>query len=211
MNLALSLCLMFAGAIIDFLPNVMALRFYKMPTASGIHTGSLWDPNKGLLVTITFTNETPSGWQEQALPTPIPITAGVIYTASYHTTNGWYARDVNFFTTTFNNPPLHALSGSYIYNAGTVYPKNGTTSNYYADVVISRYVVLTWNTVSGTNILYNIYRSTVKGGELLTSPLATTGATRYVDTAPIAGTTDWYEVTAMVQSTVSNEVQAIIP
>src|SRR5262245_61526181 len=50
---------------------ITGLRFYKGSLNTGTHTGHLWSRNGTLLSTVTFSNETSSGWQFQALPTPI--------------------------------------------------------------------------------------------------------------------------------------------
>ena len=43
----------------------------------------LMDQDGVSLATATFTNETASGWQEVLFSTPVAITAGVTYVASY--------------------------------------------------------------------------------------------------------------------------------
>ena len=67
---------------------ITALRFYKSSTNTGTHVGNLWTSGGTLLASVTFTNETASGWQEMPLPTPVAITAGTTYVASYHATGG---------------------------------------------------------------------------------------------------------------------------
>jgi hypothetical protein len=55
---------------------ITALRFYKQANNVGVHVGHLWTTGGQQLAEATFTNETASGWQEQLLTTPVPITAG---------------------------------------------------------------------------------------------------------------------------------------
>ena len=48
----------------------------------------------------TFTNETPSGWQEVLLDAPVAIAANTTYVASYHTNVGRYSATAGYFSTT---------------------------------------------------------------------------------------------------------------
>ena len=70
--------------------TITGIHFYKGPLNTGPHSGDLWSSNGTLLATATFTNETTSGWQQVTLSTPVLITAGTTYMASYHT-NGDYS------------------------------------------------------------------------------------------------------------------------
>jgi hypothetical protein len=124
--------------------TVTALRFYKGPQNTGTHVADLWSATGTLLATATFTNETASGWQQVNLPTPLSITAGTTYIASYHT-NGYYSGDGNYFTTAVTNGPLtfsaSAASGGngvYVYGGASTFPSNTyNATNYYVDVVFS--------------------------------------------------------------------------
>ena len=51
---------------------ITALRFYKQPNNTGTHVGHLWTADGTKLAEVTFTNETPSGWQEASAPGPDP-------------------------------------------------------------------------------------------------------------------------------------------
>ena len=57
---------------------ITGLNFYKSPNDnSTVHVGNLWDATGAHnLGTVTFTNETASGWQTANFATPIPIAAG---------------------------------------------------------------------------------------------------------------------------------------
>lgn len=72
-------------------------------------------------------------------------------------------------------------------------------------------VSLSWNnTTSG--VTFNVYRGTAQGGETLYA--TGQGATNYVDTNVVGGTTYWYYVTAVLsgdESAGSNEVSAVVP
>ena len=71
--------------------TIIGVRFYKESDNTGTHIGSLWTASGTLLATGTFSGETASGWQELDFSTPVPVTAGTTYVASYHTNTGHYA------------------------------------------------------------------------------------------------------------------------
>ena len=121
---------------------ITALRFYKGPGNGGTHVGHLWTSGGTQLAQATFTSETATGWQEVALATPVAVTAGTTYVASYHTDQGDYAVDENYFAATYENPPLRALAdgelgGNGVYRYGaSAFPTNAfQAENYWVDVV----------------------------------------------------------------------------
>ena len=82
----------------------------------------------------------PAGWQELDFSTPVTITAGTTYVASYHTNAGHYAITSNGLASAVTNGPLTALAsgGVYAYGSGNVFPSNSfNASNYWVDVVYS--------------------------------------------------------------------------
>jgi len=122
---------------------ITGLRFYKYSQNTGTHVGSLWSTSGTLLGSVTFNNETASGWQTANLPTPIAITGGTTYVASYHTNTGFYAATGAGLQAGVDNGPLHALSnasaggnGVYRYTATSAFPSQSFNSaNYWVDVV----------------------------------------------------------------------------
>jgi len=129
----------------DVAGYITGIRFYKSSTNTGTHTGSLWSSTGTLLSTATFTNETASGWQQVNFSTPVAIAAGTTYVASYHTNVGQYSSDQQYFATTYDDAPLHALAsgtsggnGVYVYGGGGAFPANSyNATNYYVDVVFN--------------------------------------------------------------------------
>ena len=120
--------------------HITGIRFYKETDNTGTHTGSLWTASGTLLATGTFTNETASGWQELDFSTPVAITAGTTYVASYSTTTGHYADTQNGLASAVTNGPLTALAsgGVYAYGSPGTFPSNTfNASNYWVDVVYS--------------------------------------------------------------------------
>jgi hypothetical protein len=119
---------------------VTAVRFYKQVTNTGTHIGSLWSSTGGLLASGTFSAESASGWQELTFSSPVAITAGTTYVASYHTNVGHYAATTNGLASAVTNGPLTALAsgGVYAYGSSDAFPSNSyNASNYWADVVYS--------------------------------------------------------------------------
>jgi hypothetical protein len=122
--------------------HVAGVRFYKSSANTGTHTAHLWSSTGTLLATATFTNETPSGWQQANFPTPVAVTANTTYVVSYHTDVGHYSATPSYFGGVgVDNPPLHVPAGGgvYGYGPGSVFPSNTFNgTNYWVDVVFTR-------------------------------------------------------------------------
>jgi hypothetical protein len=119
---------------------ITGVRFYKQTDNTGAHTGSLWSSTGQLLATGTFTGETASGWQELDFSSPVAVTAGTAYVASYHTNTGHYTATTNGLSSAVTNGPLTALAsgGVYAYGSSSTFPTNTwNASNYWVDVVYS--------------------------------------------------------------------------
>jgi Domain of unknown function (DUF4082) len=98
------------------------------------------------LATVTFGNETASGWQQALFSSPVAVTADTVYVASYLAPAGHYAADNNYFASAgVDNAPLHALQdgisggdGVYAYGSTSTFPTNTfQSSNYWVDVVFA--------------------------------------------------------------------------
>jgi hypothetical protein len=122
---------------------ITGIRFYKGSRNTGPHTANLWTLDGTRLASAAFTNETASGWQQVNFASPVPVTAGSIYVASYYTQIGFYASDLDYFASAgVVNSPLKALrggesSGNGVYKYGASgFPINTyRSSNYWVDVV----------------------------------------------------------------------------
>ena len=89
---------------------VSGVRFYKSALNTGTHVAHLWTSSGMLLASATFTNETPTGWQEVTFASPVGITANTTYVVSYSDPRGHFATNRPYFTDGFDNTPLHALA-----------------------------------------------------------------------------------------------------
>ena len=161
--------------------SITGIRFYKVPDNTGTHTGSLWNSTGTLLATGTFSNESTQGWEELDFSSPVSITAGTTYVASYHTSATHYAFTANGLASAVTKGPLTALAGGgvYAYSSANAFPSNSGSTNYWVDVA--------YTTPSGTF------------GPAVTSVTPTSGATGVsLSVAPTATFS-----TAVVPSTAS--------
>ncbi|MBB3312411.1 VCBS repeat-containing protein [Rhizobium sp. BK196] len=121
--------------------NVTGIRFYKGSQDTGTHTGSLWSSAGTRLATLTFTNETASGWQIAYFSSPVALTAGQTYTASYHTNTGHYSTTANYFVSNVTSGPLTAPAsgnGVYAYGSNSLFPTSTfEQTNYWVDVMFT--------------------------------------------------------------------------
>jgi VCBS repeat-containing protein len=121
--------------------TISGIRFYKGSQDTSTHTGSLWSSTGVQLGKLTFTNETATGWQTAYFTSPITVTPGQIYTASYHTDTGRYSSTTNYFTSDVTSGPLTAPAsnnGVYRYGTGSLFPTaTFQAENYWVDVVFN--------------------------------------------------------------------------
>ncbi|WP_310390326.1 N,N-dimethylformamidase beta subunit family domain-containing protein, partial [Rhizobium sp. 1399] len=121
--------------------TVTGIRFYKGSQDTGTHTGSLWSSTGTRIATLTFTNETASGWQTAYFTSPVALTAGQTYTASYHTNTGHYSTTANYFVSNVTSGPLTAPAsgnGVYAYGSASLFPTSTFAStNYWVDVMFT--------------------------------------------------------------------------
>lgn len=146
-----------AGAVelgVQFRPavdgTVSGVRFYKGTGNTGTHSGSVWSGTGTRLVTKTFTGETSTGWQTVTFTTPLAVTAGSTYTASYFAPRGHYAVN-NPYTWPRVSGNLTGVKGVYRYGSTSGYPTSVyETSNYWVDVVFTATVVAPPTTTNAT-------------------------------------------------------------
>ena len=123
--------------------TVSGIRFYKDVQNTGPHTGNFWAADGTLLATAAFTGETANGWQQANFATPVPVTAGTTYVASYHTASGFYSADLNYFFSTRTVgalvAPGNGANGVFTYGLTSAFPANSSlNSNYWVDLVLNR-------------------------------------------------------------------------
>jgi hypothetical protein len=120
--------------------RLTAIRFWKDPAETGAHIGRVWTTGGALLGSTTFSGESASGWQEQALATPLDLTPGqqyvvsVGYNASFGMTGGSVLR------TGITSGPLRSVvdnSNGVFADAAGVFPtQTWYWGNYFVDAVV---------------------------------------------------------------------------
>jgi hypothetical protein len=125
----------------DVAGAVTGVRFYKTGSNTGTHVADLWSTDGTQLAQATFSGESASGWQTATFATPVRITAGTTYIASYLAPNGHYSLTSAAFTSPFDAAPLHALAdatsanGVFSYSSTPVLPSDSfNATNYFVDV-----------------------------------------------------------------------------
>jgi Domain of unknown function (DUF4347)/Domain of unknown function (DUF4082) len=124
--------------------KIDAIRYYKAPSETGSHTGTIWSSTGTLLGSVAFTNETASGWQQQALTTPVNIAANTTYVVSVNA-NSYFAVSGNAIATTITNGDLSAVAdgSNGVYNSTpNAFPTTSNNSNYFRDIVFSANTVV---------------------------------------------------------------------
>ncbi|MEU8246000.1 DUF4082 domain-containing protein [Nonomuraea sp. NPDC048916] len=125
---------------------ISGIRFYKGSLNTGTHIGNLWSSTGQLLAQATFTNETATGWQQVKFATPVQVTPGTTYVASYFAPNGGFAFNTDYFTSAYVKGPLTAPAsggasagnGVYRYGSSSGFPTSTyRSSNYWVDVVFA--------------------------------------------------------------------------
>lgn len=124
--------------------EITGLRFYKSTANTGTHVGSLWSSTGSLMGSVTFTNETASGWQTANFASPIPVRANTQYIVSYLAPVGHYSVDGGAFATqgaglapiTAPASTSTAPNGLYAYSSASTFPSQvSNNSNYWVDPV----------------------------------------------------------------------------
>ncbi len=123
----------------DTAGQITAVRFWKASSETGTHTGRIWSSTGTLLASVVFTNETASGWQQQALTTALNITASTTYVVSVNTGATYYVATNSGLATQINSGNLHSVVGANgLYGATGTFPTSSyQASNYFRDIVFA--------------------------------------------------------------------------
>ncbi len=115
--------------------SVTAIKFYAGPGNNGPQAVALWSADGTQLATATSTSSE-TGWRTVTLTSPVPITAGETYTASYHAPSGRYAVTPGSFAEPYVNGPLAVPAGGGVYRYPNGFPTGTSNANYWVDVVV---------------------------------------------------------------------------
>src|SRR5262249_38876998 len=87
------------------------------------------------------TGETASGWQELDFSSPVAVTGGTTYVASYFSSTGYPAYTAQGLASAVTNGPLTAPAGGggYVFGGSNTVPTNTYNKpHYWVDVVYSQ-------------------------------------------------------------------------
>jgi len=117
--------------------KITGIRFWKGSAEQTRHVGRIWSASGTLLASVTFANETASGWQVQNLATPLSINANTTYVVSVGTSNTNYVCTNNVLLSAITNGPLSTVVGNNgVYGPRGTFPtQTWQASNYFRDVV----------------------------------------------------------------------------
>jgi hypothetical protein len=116
-----------------------AIRFLKDPAETGTHVGRVWSSNGTVLASVTFTGESASGWQQQALSTPLELVPGQTYVVSYGA-NATFGMTGAALASPLISGPLRSVAdganGVYADAAGVLPTNHWNNSSYFVDAVV---------------------------------------------------------------------------
>ncbi|AXJ11223.1 DUF4082 domain-containing protein [Arthrobacter sp. PM3] len=116
--------------------NVTGVRFYKSAGNTGTHSGTLFTAAGQQLATVTFANESTSGWQTANFNQPVAITANTEYIIAYKSTTGSYSATLNGFGPGLSVGNLRTASDAGAYSYTNDFPSARSNASYLVDVVV---------------------------------------------------------------------------
>jgi Domain of unknown function (DUF4082)/Bacterial Ig-like domain len=120
--------------------RMTALRFYKAVGETGSHTMIVWTSAGVPLASLTFSSESASGWQQQALPTPLDLLPDTTYVVSVNA-NSRYPVTPYGLAGVASSGPLRTVAdganGVYSETLGTFPGQSYLSSNYFVDAVVA--------------------------------------------------------------------------
>jgi len=116
---------------------ITALRFWKALGDTGSHIGRIWSESGTLLASVTFTGESASGWQQQALSSPLAIQTGATYVVSVNI-GSRYPFTLSGLHTQITNGSIASVAdgNNGVYGNPFAFPSSAyLSSNYFRDIV----------------------------------------------------------------------------
>jgi hypothetical protein len=167
--------------------QITAIRYWKAPSETGAHTGRIWSATGAQLASVTFSGETASGWQIQALTSPLPVQANTTYVVSVNT-NLYYVATNNGLAGAVTNGYLSSVAdgANGVYGNPGVFPSNSyQNSNYFRDV-----------SFTNTPSIIKTSGDAQTGAAGTTLPVPLVVEVRDANANPISGATVSFSVTA---------------
>ncbi|WP_233221170.1 DUF4082 domain-containing protein [Chlorogloea sp. CCALA 695] len=120
--------------------QITAIRYWKAPSETGTHVGKIWSLTDGATwATVTFCNETASGWQQQTLNTPLNIQAHTTYVVTVNI-NSYYVATQNELTSQVIKGDLSTVAdgNNGVYGSPGTFPTNSYLNcNYFCDLAFT--------------------------------------------------------------------------
>lgn len=116
------------------------ISFYKTSRNTGTHVGSLWTEQGTKLASVTFSNESATGWQTAKFAKPITLQAGKRYVVSYFVPKGQYALKRNVSVKSVSSAlSFNSLAGNYRLGTKSSFPAytSKLNSQFFVDVLFT--------------------------------------------------------------------------
>ena len=116
------------------------VSFYKTSRNTGTHVGALWTEQGTKLASVTFSNESATGWQTARFAKPVALQAGKRYVVSYFAPKGQHALKRNVSVKSLSSAlTFDSRKGVYRYGAKSSFPARTTTqgSQFFVDVLFT--------------------------------------------------------------------------
>lgn len=117
--------------------RIAAIRYWKSSNDTGTHVGRIWSANGTLLASTTFTSESASGWQEQALSSPLNIQANTTYVVSVNI-GMYYPYTASGLATSIVNGDIQSIAdgNNGVFGTPGTFPSGSyNNSNYFRDII----------------------------------------------------------------------------
>jgi len=194
--------------------QITSIRFWKDANETGTHTGKIWSSSGALLATVTFAGETASGWQQQALSSPLSIAANTTYVVSVNTGNTYYVCTTSGLASQVVSGDLHSVVGNNgVYGTPGQFPTNSySSSNYFRDVVFAPGTVPVITATAGTpqNATISAAFTTALQATVLNNGSPMSGAT-VTFTAPASGASGSFSGSATATAPTNSSGVAMAP
>ncbi len=118
--------------------QLTAIRFFKDSQETGSHVGRVWSASGTLLGSVTFAGESASGWQQQALASPVTLQPGLTYVVSVNANAFFVVTGAGLASSLTSGPLSTVVGGNGVFgSAAGVFPTGSyNSSNYFIDAVV---------------------------------------------------------------------------
>jgi N,N-dimethylformamidase beta subunit-like, C-terminal/Domain of unknown function (DUF4082)/Bacterial Ig-like domain (group 1)/Bacterial Ig domain len=116
--------------------QITAIRYWKAQSETGPHVGNIWSATGTLLTSVSFSGETASGWQIQALTSPLTIQANTTYVVSVNENAAYVATNSGLASPVVNGPLSSVADGANgVYGSKGAFPTSSyQNTNYFRDL-----------------------------------------------------------------------------